>query len=286
MRPQSAHLRSHAVRIDMPRWRVLCQKCCRLLAIISWWSILGSFTVELAVADEAIPAEQAELMEANAVLREELRLLREQDRRRQEELLELRSRHARLLLASDRALNEAAAMELAAGHLLLENSGGDDGSAAALLSALSLVRRQLLLVNQRLAECKVAVESVLTACDASQTARDVVEKRLDALQVAVNDSLQPLSIADPDSFRNAVADSPTILRIDRPSQSVILDCGYLNGVRLDMRFELRRDGVVVATVAVVECRLLKCVAVLLDGDFEQLVPGAMLHRVKLLPPKN
>ena len=248
------------------------------LAIIGCWVILGSFTAECVQNDEGTQAKILELQEANAALLSELNELRAEKAKCEDNLTKLRSEYTALLLNGDRAITQNAKLELAAGHLLRESIGNaDDGDeAVAMLATLGLCRRKLLEANDCLAQYNATVTNVIQACNASSASQQLVRSKMLEVQSALNECLHPLALTSGNS--NAASRDATVLRVDKAAQIAVIDCGYLNGIRNDDIFELRNADGLVATLQVVECRLLKAAVQPVNGNFDRLTPGVMLSR--------
>ena len=72
--------------------------------------------------------------------------------------------------------------------------------------------------------------------------------------------------------------SGSILRVDQATQLLLLDRGFLNGVRIGTRFQLTREKKTLALIRVIEARAAISAAILEEGDFSLLVPGTLLRR--------
>ncbi len=253
------------------------------LAIVSCCVILGSFTAECAQSDVNDQARILELQEANAALQSELKTLQAENQKREADLTALRSEYTQLLINGDKAIEQLAQLELSAGHLLRESisaDGKDANEAVAMLATLALCRRKLLEAKECIEQYDAAVVSVLEACNASDASRQLVRRKMNEAQDALNGCLQPLALTSGNN--TATTSDATVLRVDSAAKIAIIDCGYLNGIRNDDRFELRNAEGVTATLQVVECRLLKSAVQLISGNFERITPGIMISRTQTL----
>lgn len=249
-------------------------------------SILCSFTCHSAFGDEAQLQQLREAEEVNAALRAEKCQLEKRLEALETELLALRSEYTALMLAQEETLTRNAAFSLAAGHLLRQNAEEElQSESVTLLETLGLVRRRAVKLQGRFRELRNAAENALAVSRSSGAVSQTVAESLAAVAEALDQCLEPLALVS-EVEGSAAVNEATVLLVDSAAQIVILDCGVLNGVRNDHRFALRRDGKAVAVLAVVECRLLKSAACLVEGDFGSLVPGAMLVREKILLPKE
>ncbi len=225
----------------------------------------------------------AQLLQEARVLNEALRAenlrLQREVTARDEELRQLRSRYAALLVDTDRRAAELTGLELAAAHLL--RGEGEfkpaEGNASELLEVLALTRRRMLAFSQTFADHETRIGAILDACSPSDALRQQAQDSFRLLRKGVENCLQPLTLATAPAA-TANSGSCAILLCDPATAIVILDRGFLNGVRVGSDFILRQAGQVAARLKVVDCRPLHAAAIVSEGDFKKLVPGTLLHR--------
>ena len=87
----------------------------------------------------------------------------------------------------------------------------------------------------------------------------------------------PMDLATAD-VATVVTGSCAILRLDAAAQLVILDQGTLQGIRVNQELTLQQEEAIVARLKVVVARPFHAAAVVVEGDFQTLTVGALLHR--------
>ena len=253
--------------------------------IFHYGIILWNLTIFAPVVSgqDAVSELREELLESQVALegfRSRNRELEAQLAERDAEVAGLRSRYAELLVATDAASDEATRLELAAAHLVAqaENPAASDaGVAVELLDALGLAQRRLLELEKALRDHEKSMKAVLDACQPSQALRQIVEESLAGVSARLDDCLKPVTLAT--APQNGAGQlSAAILKADRQTQVVVLDQGFLNGVRTGMLFAAKREGAVAVRLKVIEVRPLCSALILEQGDFGSLVPGMLLQR--------
>ncbi len=226
-------------------------------------------------ADEMTAAQEdprlAEARMLREALDEENRQLREELQRRDRELAELRSRYAALIVRSQEKLDRLENLEMQALSLL----GGQDEETVLKAGAelMALERERLLELSRQLSELEGHLNAALDILAPSETIREGIRERVAAVKKALDDSLQPLLPAP----RAETGPECRVRTTDGALRTVVIDKGYLAGVRNGMMFALVRDEKAVAVVKVVESRADMSAALLSEGAWEALFPGVVLQ---------
>ena len=269
---------------SLMRWKI-----CQIGIIL--WNLL--FCVPVFSQDDAVSELRQQLLESQVALesfQERNRELERQLAERSEELERLQSRYAELLISTDQAIDELARLEIAAAHLIgqAENPGGKNGDVAVeLFDTLALTQRRLLELSAAMQRHERSMTAVLDACQPSQVLRQTVEDGMREMADKLTAALQPVTLAtSPQELVTQV--SAAILRLDSQTRIAIIDQGFLNGVRVGMTFALKREGVVLVRLQVIESRALCSAVNLVEGDFRSLAPGMLLQREAILaePPRE
>ncbi len=235
-----------------------------------------------AVADE-LEELRLQLMEAKelvAQVREEAALAERERQEKERQIVELRSRYASLLMATDQALENWSRMELSAAHLVRNAEGEETESnneAALMLEVLGVCRRRLSELANRMTVHQETLRAILEAANASEVIRSQAEQSLENLSTALEECLVPMDLATAE-VATVVTGSCAILRLDAAAQLVILDQGTLQGIRVNQELTLQQEEVIVARLKVVVARPFHAAAVVVEGDFQTLTVGALLHR--------
>ena len=241
---------------------------------MSHWKILiAAFILSIpAVISAQEPSRDlAQLLQEAKVVNEALRAenlrLQREINARDEELRQLRSRYAGLLVDTDRRTAELTGLELAAAHLL--RGEGEfkpaEANASELLEVFALTRRRMLALSQAFADHETRISTILDTCSPSAALRQQASDSFQLLRKGVESCLQPLTLATAPAA-NGASGSCAILLCDPATAIVILDRGFLNGVRVGADFILRQGGQVVARLKVVDCRPLHAAAIVSEGE--------------------
>lgn len=204
-------------------------------------------------------------------LEEENRELRQEVQRQEKELTELRSRYASLILKTRERIEKIERLELQAASLLGENENGDELQKES-AELLALERSRLLTLTNRLDELEGKFNATMDILQASNTLREGVADSFQTVKEALNASLQPLL----PQVREQVSSDCSVLALDNDLRVIVLDKGYLAGIRNGALLAYVHDEKTLAVVKVVESRPEESAAVLVEGTWELILPGVIL----------
>lgn len=250
-----------------------------LLVILCVSSFGGIVFAESAPEVEILRQELTESREVQTQLREEAERLGADNAALQKELLELRKRYADILLASDELSGKLVATDLAAAQLLRKENDVDleKSEGARMLEILGYCRGRLQEMGDEMEKHRETVLAALEASQASSAIRQQTEKSLDGVEQRLELCLKPMELAT-DKTLATTAGSCAILKLDAPTQVVILDQGTLHGLKLGDEFTFQRDNEIAATIKIIAVRPAFAAAILTGGEFNALVYGALLHK--------
>jgi len=120
--------------------------------------------------------------------------------------------------------------------------------------------------------------AALDGMQPSDAMRREVESRIMSLRRVIESSLNPLSLVAGRGSGDSVEPGCLIVSVDRETQSIILNKGFLQGLRSGMIFNLERAAKIIAEVKVIECRSESSAAIVVKGSWDSLLPGASLKQ--------
>ncbi len=249
--------------------------------IFTSWVILSVLTFLIPLPGLANEQEQLKrrLQEQRIIsdtLKEENLQLKRQVAEQNKELSELRAKFAALLSETDSRIATLTQLELAAAELVhASEKPGDVNAAAALTEILALSRRRIQALSQALADHSKSINAILDACAPSAALRDEAEISLMTLQKGVERCLQPLTLA---TTQRSPQTMPAVISADKTTRIVLIDQGFLSGVKTGMVYEITREDKVIARLKVLICRPLIAAAEVTDGEFGAAVPGVLLQK--------
>ncbi len=194
------------------------------------------------------------------------------------ELEVLRGRYAELYLTSWQQQQELENLELRVAGLLTDRE--DNTFVHALDQAVRSLEQQREIqqeLGRQVSQLESCLNSMLEILQPSRALCRNVDERLAALKDAVRRSGQSLSSVagrDGDQTRR---DKCRVLAVNDDLQVVVLDGGSRNGLRPGFRWCLIRDGKVLARLRVIEVRVAMSAAVVVQGSFTAIGPGAVLR---------
>lgn len=194
------------------------------------------------------------------------------------ELEKIRSRYADFYLESHAVVDRMRQLELQASHLIRRKEDLDgDALAAQALEALNLAGRRQLEVEDAVHSFEQYLNSVLDVLQPSDALRRELSERIKALHRAVENSLKPLSIVARRGGGGPGKQGCGVLAVNEELQLVVLDCGFLAGLKTGSVWRLMSgDSTVTARLRVVEVRPEISAAVVIQGDMASLTPGCQL----------
>ena len=132
-------------------------------------------------------------------------------------------------------------------------------------------------LGSKVSQLESCLNSMLEILQPSRVLCRNVDERLVALKDAVRRSGQSLSSVagqDGDELKRGKC---RVLAVNDDLQVVILDGGSRNGLRPGFHWCLIRDGKVLARLRVIEVRVAMSAAVVVQGSFTAIGPGAVLR---------
>ena len=233
--------------------------CCALFADSSESLAL----TEMRMAREAMEREKLQLSNELAETKKEL------DR--------VRSLYADKLIEQSRLMDRLLDQELAAENLL---QGGEEHEIekrfSEAMQVMALVRRRILEVEAEFSLFERFMAAALDGLQPSDAMRHEVEQRVVSLRRVIESSLNPLSLVAGRGNGDAEQPGCMVLSLDEETQSVYLNRGFQHGLRSGIVFVLERAGKTLAEVRLVECRPDTSAAILSQGNWAALMPGAEL----------
>jgi uncharacterized membrane-anchored protein YhcB (DUF1043 family) len=249
-----------------------------LILYILLFSVIFSFAGNSTLQPDI---KQQEFEVVRKILEEEKKELEQALLASQKELAQLRTLYADTLIRQSKLVQDLQELEIAATNLLQSNeekSLQKDFTEA--LATLATLRGRVLKIEEEFAEFEKAMKAALDGMQASEAMRKEVNDRISGLRELIESSLSPLSIVAGRGSGDANNTNCIILSADKQSRSVILNKGFLQGMRSGMILVLERADKILAEVKVVECRADYSAAVIIKGKWTTLLPGSSLNSKK------
>ena len=195
-----------------------------------------------------------------------------------QELEKIRSRYADFYLESHAVVERMRQLELQASHLLRRKEDLDgDTLAAQALEALNLAGKRQLEVEDAVRDFEQYLASVLDVLQPSEALRREWSERTMALKRVVENSLKPLSIVARRGGGGPGRQGCGVLAVNEELQLVVLDRGFLAGLKTGGVWRLMSaDDTVTARLRVVEVRPEISAAVVIQGELDRVTPGSQL----------
>lgn len=190
----------------------------------------------------------------------------------------LRSRYAGLYLESHDVIDKMKNLEISAANLLRNKNASSSGSLEnEAMEAMSLsVSRQIAALDE-LKHFEKYISSLMDVLQPSTALKSELDKRVSDLKKSVELALKPLSTVARRGSGGTGKSNCDVIAVSVEMQLVILNRGFLSGVRPGKRWHLNGpDGKIAATLVTVDSRPEISAAVLLEGDIEALNPGSSL----------
>ena len=200
----------------------------------------------------------------------------------------LRSQYADLYIKTYKAINRLRELELSAANLIqsgdgtpkaAQNSNSNDsieGTGHEVLEALELILAKQVELQDALREFSACLGATMDILQPSEAIKAELDKRLEKLKAAVENSARPLTISgkrDGGALRSC-----NILSIDEEHGLVLIDKGTIAGMQPGRKLKLPgRDGNPEARLVVVDARAEISAAVMLEGELNALRPGNILQ---------
>lgn len=192
-----------------------------------------------------------------------------------EELSRQRAQYAAFYERSHAVLERMRELELRSAHLLQRKDGEDTVALAnQALSALRELGVRQLEVEQSLGDFERYIETMLDVMQPSDAVRREVSERISALRGVVERSLNPLSLVAGRGGGKSGMTGCGVLAVHDELQLVILDRGFLSGVRIGSEWWQARDGKVTMKLRVVDARPEISAAVLVQGSLAEIAIGS------------
>lgn len=192
-----------------------------------------------------------------------------------EELSRQRAQYAAFYERSHAVLEQMRELELHSAHLLQRKDGEDTAALAnQALSALRELGVRQLEVEQSLRDFERYIETMLNVMQPSDAVRREVSERISALRGVVERSLNPLSIVAGRGGGKSGMTGCGVLAVHDELQLVILDRGFLSGVRTGSEWWQARNGKVTMKLRVVDTRPEISAAVLVQGTLAEIAIGS------------
>lgn len=234
---------------------------------------LASAAEELATAKTTAAESMAGKEAEQRIVELELELSRVR-----EELGRQRAQYAAFYERSHAVLEQMRELELRSAHLL-QRKDGEDAAALAnqALSALRELGVRQLEVEQSLRDFERYIGTMLDVMQPSDAMRREVSERISALRGVVERSLNPLSIVAGRGGGKSGMTGCGVLAVHDELQLVILDRGFLSGVRTGSEWWQARDGKVTMKLRVVDARPEISAAVLVQGSLAEVAIGSQFR---------
>ena len=200
----------------------------------------------------------------------------------------LRSQYADLYIKTYKAVKRLRELELQAANLIQTGEGTPksttsgnptddiDGTGHEVLEALELILARQVELQDALKEFTSCLNATMDIVQPSEAVKAELDKKLDKLKLAVDNSTRPLSISSKKDGGASV--SCSILSIDEEHGLVLIDKGTLTGMQPGRRLKLAaRDGTPEARLVVVDSRAEISAAVMLEGELGILGAGNILQ---------
>ncbi len=200
----------------------------------------------------------------------------------------LRSQYADLYIKTYKAVKRLRELELQAANLIQSGEGTPksatsgkntddiDGTGHEVLEALELILARQVELQDALREFTSCLTATMDIVQPSEAVKAELDKKLDKLKAAVDNSTRPLTISSKKDG-SALA-SCSILSIDEEHGLVLIDKGTLTGMQPGRRLKLAaRDGTPEARLVVVDARAEISAAVMLEGELGILGAGNILQ---------
>ena len=200
----------------------------------------------------------------------------------------LRSQYADLYIKTYKAINRLRELELSAANLIQSGESTSktaqsrnskdriDETGHEVLEALELVLAKQVELQDALREFSACFAATMDILQPSEAIKAELDKRLEKLKTAVENSAKPLTISakrDGGALRSC-----NVLSIDEEHGIVFIDKGTLAGMQLGRKLKLPgRDGTPEARLVVVDARAEISAAVMLEGELAMLRPGNILQ---------
>jgi len=204
------------------------------------------------------------------------------------EYAKLRSQYADLYIKTYKAVKRLRELELRAANLIQSGDGAlnaaqtdkstedADGTGNEVLEALELILSRQVELQDTLREFTACLNATMDIVQPSEAVKAELDKRLEKLRAAVENSTRPLTISsrkDGGTIRSC-----NILSIDEEHGLVIIDKGTIAGMKPGRKLKLEaRDGTSEARLVVVDARAEISAAVMLEGELSSLRPGNILQ---------
>ena len=200
----------------------------------------------------------------------------------------LRSQYAELYIKTYKAINRLRELEISAANLIQSGDGTPktaqsgnptdsiDGTGLEVLEALELILAKQVELQDALREFTSCLSATMDILQPSEAIKAELDKRLEKLKTAVENSARPLTISgkkDGGALRSC-----NILSIDEEHGLVLIDKGTMAGMQTGRKLKLPgRDGTPEARLVVVDARAEISAAVMLEGELSLLRPGNILQ---------
>ena len=216
---------------------------------------------EAQVARQAAEGKNAEL--SAALIRTEL------------ELQALRRRYAEIYLASRAAQDELEDYELRVAGLLADREEPTSGRALPrVLAALDKLQSNQQDLRDQVKEFGAYLNSVLDVLQPSEAMRREVTTRFAQLEEVSESSAGPRPIVARRGRGSVERPACRILAVSDELQTVVLNRGFNDGVRQGMTWRVVSGDDILARMKVIEVRAAISAAVVTDGKFKAVGPGA------------
>jgi hypothetical protein len=248
------------------------RRLCVVIVLVLFF-FLGAFgsAVEATVSTSLAPV----LPQSNKETEQRIVELELELARVRKELGQQRAQYAAFYERSHAVLEQMRELELHSAHLLQRKDGEDTAALASqALSALGELGARQLEVEQSLGEFERYLETMLDVMQPSDAVRREVSERVSALRGVVERSLNPLSIVAGRGSGKSGMSGCAVLAVDDELQLVILDGGFLNGVRAGSQWWQARGAKVILKLRVVDARPEISAAVLLQGTLAEVAVGS------------
>lgn len=197
------------------------------------------------------------------------------------ELEGLRRRYCDLYLQSAQQQQQFADLELAIAGLLAGREDVVSGRALSrALAALDKAQSTQHKLSDEIRDFGVYLDSVLDVLQPSEVLRREVTERFAALTKAAQRSIQPLPSVAGRGGGDLERQGCRVLAVNDDLQIIVLDRGADDGLRQGTHWRVMNDGKLVARLRVIEVRPSISAAVVVNGGFKAVAPGAAVapHR--------
>ncbi len=201
--------------------------------------------------------------------------------RTEKELDQARKQLADALLETKRLRGDLQAIKLKAANVLVNHQ---DLSEARVLAQVHVNLRELGSAHQQLyrylLDYKQSLESVLDVLDSGNNSslRQLLQRQLELIfyQFGEAQSIADTTAAN-DNGTNAL--TSTVLNVNENLAVVVLDAGRMQGIRIGSSWQVTNNRGSKTVLRIVEARHSLSAALVVEGNLNQVTPGATAHLI-------